>query len=87
MGIFGREEPAANQTQTRCEMCEALACAYATGTQQLLQAAMWVDRAIRFSEPAKVDDAIVKVDKLRPEVEQAWTNYLAHRAEHSESGN
>jgi len=70
----------------RCEMCELLASTYATGVAQLLQAAMWVDRAMRFSDPNKLSEAIAKVDGLRPDVETAWTNLADHRrSEHAGS--
>ena len=85
MGLF-RDNPE-NIPSARCEMCELLASAYATGAEQLLQAAMWVDRATRFSEPYKVNDAVKKVNDLRGQVEQAWTNYNEHRAEHADSSN
>lgn len=66
--------------ENRCEMCELLASAHATGVEQLLQASMWVDRAVRFGEPASVAEAVAKVDSLRPEVEKAWANLAEHRS-------
>ena len=82
MAIFGGNEPAPQDDKFRCEICELMACAYATGVQQQLQLAMWVDRLTRFGNEAELPGAISQLEEHAKEVQQTWMNYLDHRNSH-----
>lgn len=70
----------------RCDMCELLACAYVTGAEQSLQAGMWVDRLLRFGDPAAVEAAVAKAIAIQEQSAVAWSNLTEHRREsHADS--